>query len=233
MKTNKEIVTEIIKDLEKIVGLNWPIRKDAKVSKEKLIDCWSAYRKDSEYNFYNYTHSNSLGIAYKKIFINIIKNNIQSWKNYILNLYNYKYCYKCGKLKKLNEFTLSKHTMSNHESECKDCKKNYYQNNKENILERSKKHYQNNKEKYAAKDAKRRAAKLNRTPAWLTEQDLKDIESFYTKTQELTEETGIQHHVDHIIPLQGELISGLHVPSNLQILPAKENLQKGNKFEVI
>ena len=93
-------------------------------------------------------------------------------------------------------------------------------------------HYYNNKEKYFAQSAKRRAAKLNRTPGWLTEEDLKKIQEFYNVAQKKKEETGEEWHVDHIIPLQGKNISGLHVPNNLQILRAKENLSKHNRYTI-
>ena len=83
--------------------------------------------------------------------------------------------------------------------------------------------------KVKPKDAKRRAAKLQRTPAWA---DLEKIAAFYVEAFRLTLETGVKHHVDHIVPLRGKLVSGLHVETNLQILTAKANLTKGNAFAV-
>ena len=62
-------------------------------------------------------------------------------------------------------------------------------------------------------------------------EDLEKIEWFYREAKRLFKETGIPHHVDHIIPLQGKYVSGLHVPTNLQILTASENSTKGNRFE--
>ena len=77
--------------------------------------------------------------------------------------------------------------------------------------------------------AKRRIAKINRMPPWA---DVQAIKAFYDEAARLTSETGEMHHVDHIIPLQGKLVSGLHVESNLQVLPWHENVRKHNRFEV-
>ena len=107
-------------------------------------------------------------------------------------------------------------------------RRNYRQNNLEKVKVWARKWQKKNLAKSAAACAKRRAKKLNATPHWLTEQDHKYIQALYRKAQELTKQTGIQHHVDHIHPLQGENICGLHVPENLQILTAEENLRKSN-----
>lgn len=83
--------------------------------------------------------------------------------------------------------------------------------------------------KVNAATAKRRCAKLQRTPPWLTKDDFLKIEEFYIEARRLTEATGISYEVDHIIPLQGKNVSGLHVPSNLQIITATNNQIKSNK----
>ena len=69
----------------------------------------------------------------------------------------------------------------------------------------------------------------DRTPPWLTDEHKFAIIKIYEECREVTQRTGIPHHVDHIIPLRGKLVSGLHVPWNLQIITAKENLSKGNR----
>jgi hypothetical protein len=75
---------------------------------------------------------------------------------------------------------------------------------------------------------RRRAAKLQRTASWANDQL---IAAYYKEAKRLEELTGIQFHVDHIIPLRGELVSGLHVETNLQLLPAHENIGKSNRFD--
>jgi 5-methylcytosine-specific restriction endonuclease McrA len=80
----------------------------------------------------------------------------------------------------------------------------------------------NNPDKVAAKNAARRARRINATPSWLTEEDHHEILKFYTEAQRLN------HHVDHIVPLKGKNVSGLHVPWNLQVLPPHENRSKSN-----
>jgi hypothetical protein len=107
---------------------------------------------------------------------------------------------------------------------------NRYLKNKEIILARNKTWKIANPERLQAADAKRRASRLQRTPAWLSQDDFWLIEQAYELAQLRTKMFGFQWHVDHIVPLQGELVSGLHVPHNLQVIPARDNLSKSNKF---
>jgi hypothetical protein len=88
----------------------------------------------------------------------------------------------------------------------------------------------NNPDGKAAHRAKRRASKLKATPNWLTDNDWMEIRRYYKVASFLTKKTGIKYCVDHIHPLQGKEVCGLHVPWNLQLLTDAENTSKGNKL---
>lgn len=78
-----------------------------------------------------------------------------------------------------------------------------------------------NLDKCAEKSRTYYARKYNQMPLWADRNKIKEI---YLNCPE-------GYHVDHIIPLKGKVVSGLHVPENLQYLPAKENMMKRNKYE--
>ena len=77
---------------------------------------------------------------------------------------------------------------------------------------------------------KSRAEKAKRTPAWLTDDDFWMISEMYHLAEIRTKITGIVWHVDHVIPLRGKTVSGFHVPSNLRVITAQENMKKGNRY---
>ena len=94
--------------------------------------------------------------------------------------------------------------------------------NPEKVREKSRNWAKNNPAKTAAMAAKRRAKKLQATPAWA---DLSAIAIFYEQADSLN------MTVDHIIPLQGKNVCGLHVENNLQLLTKSENSRKRNRFD--
>lgn len=74
-----------------------------------------------------------------------------------------------------------------------------------------------------------RTAKMHRTPKWLTPTENWMIQEAYQLAALRTKLTGFEWHVDHVLPLQGKTVSGLHTPYNLQVIPAIENLAKSNR----
>jgi hypothetical protein len=111
----------------------------------------------------------------------------------------------------------------------------YEETPKDRLAPKRKKILLSTEEKGARKSASRqkgKADKIKRTPTWLGANELKEIEKIYLLRNQLIKATGKAHHVDHVIPLKGKNISGLHVPSNLQVLPAKINISKNNKINL-
>lgn len=105
----------------------------------------------------------------------------------------------------------------------KELHKKWWEENKERINEwRRMNKYISNQQ-----SAKRRATKRRATPWWSETEAIKEL---YKKALEMTVETGIHHHVDHIIPLTNPNVQGLHVLANLRVIPYYENLSKSNKL---
>lgn len=86
-----------------------------------------------------------------------------------------------------------------------------------------------NRGKVNASTRKRQAAQIQRSPGWA---DYNRIRIVYECAAQMSRETGVPMHVDHVIPLQGKRVSGLHVHDNLRIIPARDNARKHNHFEV-
>jgi hypothetical protein len=93
-------------------------------------------------------------------------------------------------------------------------------------------HRKANPELGAARTQKYNASKNSRTPSWLGADELWMIEQAYELAALRTKLFGFSWQVDHIVPLQGKLVSGLHTPYNLQVIPAKHNQSKSNQFTV-
>lgn len=142
----------------------------------------------------------------------------EKWRTKLLALLGRNVCYTCEVVNEVSGM------VSRHANLCKKCdsekSKQYRIVHKEECLDRSREHYIKNKSNYLARNAKRRAQKLKATPSWT---DYEKIKQIYLSCPDGC-------HVDHIIPLQGARVSGLHVETNLQYLTAEENLKKHNKF---
>ena len=108
--------------------------------------------------------------------------------------------------------------------------KQYRTDNVSLLREKAAKHFILNKDKYAAATAKRKASKLRATPEWLTKNQLAEIDYIYFLRKDASLLSDYEYHVDHIVPLQGREVCGLHVPWNLQLLPKEVNYAKNNRL---
>jgi hypothetical protein len=84
--------------------------------------------------------------------------------------------------------------------------------------------------KIAAARTKRELSKIQRTPSWVDSDERWMIEQAYTLAALRKKMFGFDWHVDHVLPLQGKYVSGLHTITNLQVIPAVENIQKSNRY---
>lgn len=105
--------------------------------------------------------------------------------------------------------------------------KRYYIENSEKVKQYRQKYNKNNPARHAAEVALRKAIKRRATPCWA---DRKAIGLIYAECATMTKEAGTLYHVDHIVPLRGKTVCGLHVESNLRIITSAENESKGNRL---
>ena len=122
------------------------------------------------------------------------------------------------------------YTQKNKES-VKATKARYRHKNADAINTKKRDYQKRTNRDYARRTAQRRAQKLLATPKWLSKDQHQHIKDVYWLCEDLKLTTGLDYNVDHIVPLQGKNVCGLHVPWNLQILPSDVNKSKGNRHD--
>lgn len=132
-------------------------------------------------------------------------------------------CVECHKIR-----TLKWHVDNPHKSNTG--KKQWAANNPDKVAAKSKRWRNKNPDKVLANAVKNTLKRHKRVPSWLNTEDRKAIQKTYALAKELTKAYGFPWEVDHVIPLRGETVSGLHVPLNLQVLPKEDNRRKRNSF---
>lgn len=154
-------------------------------------------------------------------------------------------CCSCLEIKDLCDFHKS-NSSNGHSYKCKKCaieiSRKWYFENKEKkqkydkkrreqqrwkYREASKRNRQKNKIEKNACTASRRRHLRARMPKWTSP---KKIKCFYEMAMRVSKCLMIKHHVDHIVPIKGKTVSGLHAPVNLRVIPASQNMKKLNKF---
>ncbi len=150
-----------------------------------------------------------------------------------------KSCSKCLIVKDFSEFYVVNTKTSLLRPACKACtnlaSKKYNKTNsatvnkykvlwaKSNPDKVKESYFKRDKSKMRFYSAKRRTSKLRATPLWLTQEQIMEMKRIYDSCPP-------GYHVDHIVPLQGKSVRGLHVPWNLQYLTYSENVTKGNRL---
>jgi hypothetical protein len=133
---------------------------------------------------------------------------------------------KCSSCQQELSLSLSFHKdrsrKDGYDNKCKPC-----------TIAKNKKWGQENKGLVNAKARLKEIRKMsgNKVPHWLTESDFLAIKCIYQVAAMRNANSDIRWSVDHIIPLNGKTVCGLHVPSNLQVIPLKENRAKWNHYE--
>ena len=148
----------------------------------------------------------------------------------------YKICKTCEQIKSFSHFVVNNYGADGLYSVCKECSaekgKAFRQipENAEKIKRWNQQYTRDNRDKANAKTAARRAARLRATPSWAKDElEVLVMQEAYALAQQRKLMTGIDWHVDHIVPLKSDLVCGLHCAANLEVIPAVENLKKHNR----
>lgn len=159
----------------------------------------------------------------RNVFPNILLNGgNETWFYFLLSLIEHRKCTSCKQIKPYIDFCKDSSRTCGINHRCKICVNTAQIGHQHTYAESFKKSQEKNKDKIYARNAKYRTERKFRCPKWA---ELDKIEAFYAACPE-------GYHVDHVLPLKGEFVSGLHVLSNLQYLPNKENLSKGNRINL-
>lgn len=130
----------------------------------------------------------------------------------------------------------------NQREDVKDTKHSWYQNNKAKVIAAAQTRpaeqlrayrnawKENNKTQIRADTKARRRKHREATPKWLSRKQRSEIRQLYQIAITMTQTTGEQYVVDHIVPLRSDEVCGLHVPWNLRVITQEENLKKSNKL---
>ena len=110
-----------------------------------------------------------------------------------------------------------------------EAKRACYLKRRDHYLERVKSNYAADPEAAIRRERQKATLKKEATPAWA---EFDTIKALYREARRLTEETGVRHHVDHIVPLRHDLVCGLHVQNNLRVITAADNWKKHNRLDL-
>lgn len=178
--------------------------------------------------------ADSLGFSYKVIYTAInrtltpifgsINGGEESWYYVFTHFIQVKQCPTCNRILKYTEYHLNKDNPRGIVTSCKNCRviSNAEAYKLDSTKESHTRSYDKNQGKIRNRQSQYKNERSLRTPKWTETEEIND---FYHRCP-------IGYQVDHVVPLKGKLVSGLHVLGNLQYLLIKDNLSKNNKFEV-
>ena len=121
------------------------------------------------------------------------------------------------------------HTDNDYRKYVRQNRQHWRKTNPNKVKQIAQQQYKKHAAKYHAAGAKYRASKKEAVVKWCEVEQIKEL---YKIALLLKSQTGIPHHVDHIVPLQHNLVCGLHCLANLRIITATENCSKSNSFEI-